>query len=453
MNQAPPVPETTRRQLLKSAAVLGGAALAGPGLVFGQGGNKTLNLAAVGLGGQGAGDLANSAKGANVRVVGLCDVDSVNLARSGKRYDGAKTFKDYRVMLDEMGKDIDALLVSTPDHMHGPIALAAMQLGIHVHVQKPLAHNVAELRAMQSMAEENPKLVTQMGTQIHSHSAYRTATATVHSGVIGKVSEAHLWVSKSWAGKDNALPQGNDPVPDRLDWDLWQGPVPERPYVNGAYHPGNWRRWKAFGTGTLGDMGCHIYDPVFSCLDLGMPTSIISKGPQHYDHSFAPDTDVRYTFGQTKYTTKEVAFRWTDGSRGSRPDATRAQLPEGVKLPRSGMFLVGEKGVILVPHFSAPSLYANGEAMDPSLIQTIPGKDHYTEFTDACRGVGKTSTPFSYSARVTEAVLVGVIAGDFKDRMLKWDSPKLQFDHAPATAKVHRTYREGWDVLKNHGVG
>lgn len=444
-----PLAQPTRRQLLKSAAVLGGAALAGPALVFGQPANKMLNLAAVGVGGKGASDLSASAAGTNVRVVALCDVDSVSLTRAGKRHDTAKTFKDYRVMLDQMGKDIDAILISTPDHMHGPIALAAMQLGIHVHVQKPLAHNIAELRAMQTMAQDNPKLVTQMGTQIHSHSAYRTAAGAIRSGLIGKVSEAHLWVSKSWAGTAAGRPDRTDPVPGRLDWDLWLGVAPDRPFVNGIYHPGNWRKWKDFGTGTLGDMGCHIYDPVFSCLDLGMPTSVLSKGPQHYNECYAPDTDVQYTFGPTKYTTDQVTFRWTDGNRGSRPDASRAQLPEGEKLPGAGMFLVGEKGIMVLPHISAPRFYTKGQKLDVD-VKNLESQDHYKQFTDACRGVGKTSTPFSYSARVTEAVLVGVIAGDFKDRELKWDSKKLSFDHAPATTKVKRTYREGQDVLKQN---
>lgn len=444
-----PIYRPTRRELLRGSLALGAAALAGPSIVYGQGPNETLNLAAVGVGGKGASDLAGSAAGKNVRIIGVCDVDRTKLGGATQRYTDAKGFTDYRVMLDKLGKDIDALLISTPDHMHGPIALAAMQLGIHVHVQKPLAHNIAELRMMQVMAQKNPKLITQMGTQIHSHSAYRTAAATVRSGAIGKVSEAHLWVSKSWSGPKSGRPDREDPVPADLDWDLWLGVAPDRPYVNGAYHPGNWRKWKDFGTGTLGDMGCHIYDPVFSCLDLGMPTSVISKGPQTYAETFAPDTDVRYTFGQTKYTTEEVAFRWTDGRGASRPHANRAQ---GAKLPGAGMFLVGEKAVMVTPHIGAPYFYKDGEKVEVEVVEK-DSNDHYTEFTDACRGVGKTSTPFSYSARVTEAVLVGVAASSFKDHELKWDSPKLSFDHAPATNLVHRTYREGQDMLKQLGQG
>ena len=153
--------------------------------------------------------------------------------------------------------------------------------------------------------------------------------------------------------------------------------APTRPYVKGAYHPGNWRRWKDFGTGTLGDMGCHIYDPVFSCLDLGMPTSVVSNGPQNYDESYAPDTDVRYTFEPTKYTTDKFTFRWTDGRGTSRPDITRVQ---GVKLPGAGMFLVGEKGVMVLPHVGNPRFYTDGKQMEIEVVQK-ENKNHYTEFT------------------------------------------------------------------------
>jgi len=435
----------TRRSLLKaSLASAITLPLLGPRITYGQQANETLNLASVGVGGKGWSDLNNSARGQNVRVVALCDVDSNNLGTAVGRFDQAQTFCDYRVMLDQMGDDIDAVLISTPDHMHGPIALAAMQLGKHVHVQKPLAHNLGELRAMQNLAAANPHLMTQMGTQIHSHEAYRTAAAMIRSGVIGKVSEAHLWVSKSWAGPPEGRPDHEDPVPDNLNWDMWLGVAPHRPFVTGIYHPGRWRGWKDFGSGTLGDMGCHIFDPTFSCLDLQTPLSVISRGPQHYEETFAADSDIVYKFSGTEYTTDDVLFRWTDGNGPSRPDAARAQLPEGMNLPAQGMFLVGENGVMLLPHYgSMPTFYRNGQVLDIQ-VESVGSNNHYTEFTDACRGVGETSTPFSYSARVTEAVLVGTIAGRFKDRELTWDSEALTFDHQPATDGVSRTYRDGW---------
>ncbi|MGI9457727.1 MAG: Gfo/Idh/MocA family oxidoreductase, partial [Aeoliella sp.] len=229
--------------------------------------NETLNLASVGVGGKGWSDLTSSAAGKNVRVVALCDVDANNLGHAASKFTDAAKFADYRRMFDKTAGDIDAVLVSTPDHRHAPVALAAMALGKHVHVQKPLANSLSDLRQMQEMAADNPNLVTQMGTQIHSHEAYRTGAAMIREGAIGKVSEAHLWVGKSWVGPKTGRPDKTDPVPPHLDWDLWLGASPERPYVDKIYHPASWRGWKDFGAGTLGDMGCHIFDPVFSALD------------------------------------------------------------------------------------------------------------------------------------------------------------------------------------------
>lgn len=432
----------TRRRLLQAGiAATATIPLLGPRITHGMQANETLNLAAVGVGGKGWSDLLSSSEGQNVRIIGLCDVDANNLGKASDLFEQANTFTNYRVMLDELGRDIDALLISTPDHMHGPIAIAAMQLGIPVHVQKPLAHNIAELRTMMQLAESN-QLVTQMGTQIHSHQAYRTGAAMIREGVIGKVSEAHLWVSRSWSGPPEGRPNRTDDIPDSLSWEHWLGAAPHRPYVNGLYHPGNWRGWIDFGSGTLGDMGCHIFDPVFSSLDIQTPTSVISRGPQHNPETFALDSDISYQFEGTQYTTDNLFFRWTDGNRNSRPNRAKAQLPDDVDLPRSGMFLVGEEGVMLLPHWAMPTFYKDGEVLNIE-IESRGAKNHYTEFTDACRGVGQTSTPFSYSGRVTEAVLLGTIAGRFKDRELAWDSANMRFDHAPATAVTHREYAEG----------
>jgi len=440
--------QTGRRRFLQTTlAATAGLLMSRAGYAAGP--NETLNLASVGVGGKGWSDLRSSAAGKNVRVVALCDVDSNNLARAAKAYPKAQTFADYRRMLDQLGDDIDAVLVSTPDHMHAPIALAAMERGKHMHVQKPLSNNLSDLRAMQRLAAENPNLVTQMGTQIHSTDAYRTGVRMIQQGAIGKVKEAHLWVSKSWAGPKEGRPSRVDPVPASLNWDLWLGASPERPYVAKTYHPGNWRGWRDFGSGTLGDMGCHIYDPVFTALELGAPTSVVSRGPEHYEETFAPNSEVGYEFAATDYTTENFKLRWTDG-RGKRSAAAQVELPKGVRLPGAGSVMIGERGVMVLPHWSAPSFYSAGEKMDIA-IQSAGNRDHYTEFTDACRGEGETSTPFSYSCRVTEAVLVGVVAGSFRDRQMQWNSTELSFDHPAATEQVDRTYREGWQPAALEG--
>ena len=439
MNSGNPV---TRRTFLLSS-IAGASALALPSLrAFGGRPNETLNVACIGVGGMGASDLASIASGDNVRIVALCDVDARNLAGAAKRHPGAQTFSDYRVLLEQHAAGIDAVVVSTPDHMHGPIAISAMQRGKHVYVQKPIAHNLDECRVMTKLAADK-KLVTQMGTQIHAHTAYRTSVAVLRAGTIGRVREAHLWVGKSWAGPADGRPDNADEIPAHLDWDAWLGVAPARPYVEGRYHPANWRGWKDFGCGTLGDMGCHIFDPVFTALGIGAPNEVVSRGPQHYEETFAPDSDIQYRFPGTDHTTKSFTMRWTDGQK-SRPASEKAQLPDGVNLPGAGSFLVGEKGVMVIPHWGMPRLYRNGAAFETSL-EPVPSVHHYHEWTDACRGEGKTSTPFSYSGPLTEAVLVGTVAGRFKDEVLKWNSDQLTFeDHVGANALVRRSYRPGW---------
>ena len=443
----------TRRDLLKAGLAAAAATpLLGPRIGFGRQANETLQVASVGVGNMGWADLTQIAGGKHVRIVALCDVDSNNLGKATKQFPQAKTYRDYRRMFDKMGGDIDAVQISTPDHMHGPVALAAMSLGKHVYVQKPLAHNLAELRAMADMAAEK-KLVTQMGTQIHSHEAYRTAVAMVRAGAIGRVSEVHLWVSHStWSGPATGRPDHADPVPESLAWDLWLGVAPERPYVKEIYHPMKWRSWKDFGAGTLGDMGCHIFDPVFSALELRPPTSVISRGPQDYEETYAPDGDITYQFAGTKHTTDAITCRWTDGHDGSRPEVAKAQLPQDVSLPSSGSFMVGEQGVMLLPHYGPlPTFFSDGQPMDIA-VESVGGVNHYHQWTDACRGEGQTSTPFSYSCPVTEAVLVGTVAGRFHDRPLHWDSQQLRFDDPAATELVHRIYRDGRQLQGLPGV-
>lgn len=406
---------------------------------------ERVRLAAIGVGGQGAYDLGQLASHPRLDVVALCDVDANHLAAAAARHPDARTFRDWRVLLDELESEFDAVLVSTPDFMHAPIALAAMDLRKHVYVQKPLAQCLAELRAMERAAERT-RVVTQMGTQIHAHEAYRTAVALIREGVIGKVHEAHLWVKRSWAGLPGGIPDREDPVPDTLAWDLWLGVSPPRPYVEGIYHPAQWRRWRAFGTGTLGDMGCHLFDPVFGALELGRIRSVVSRGPQHDAEGYAPDGDFRYVFEATPRTAGPLPFRWTDGSGPSRPDASRAQLPEGVSLPGAGSFLVGEKGVMVLPHWSMPRFYRDGEPMEVEVV-SVGGKNHYHEFVDAILGEDETGSPFSFACPVTECVLVGVVAGAFRDRELSWDSQALRFDDDDANALVHKTYREGCSPL------
>jgi predicted dehydrogenase len=407
---------------------------------WGQSPNETLRVASVGVGNMGWGDLTSVAADPKVRIVGLCDVDSNSLGKAAEAFPQAKTFRDFRRMFDELHGEIDAVTVSTPDHMHGSVALAAMSLDKHVYVQKPLAHNLAELRLMCKTAADKG-VVTQMGTQIHGAEAYRTAARALQQGVIGKVSEVHLHVDRNWSGPMKR-PAGVKP-PANLDWDLWLGVAPERPYAPEVYHPMAWRGWRDFGTGSLGDMGCHLFDPIFTGLGLAAPIEVVSHGPQHGAETFAENEEVVYTFAGTPLTADRVTFRWTDG-RAQRA-VEKAQLPAGMALPGGGSFVVGEKGVMLLPHWAMPTFYSKGEPLEVN-VEPAGSVDHYQEWTHACRGEGQASTPFSYSGPVTEAVLVGTLAGHFPNQPLKWNSADLAFDDPAATELVHRRYRQGWEI-------
>ncbi|MCB9868515.1 MAG: Gfo/Idh/MocA family oxidoreductase [Planctomycetes bacterium] len=427
---------------------------------------RTLRVAHVGVGGMGAGDLAQVAKAKDVQIVALCDTDTRRLDHASKQHPAARRFADYRRLLDAVAKDLDAVVVSTPDHMHAPIAAAAMQLGKHVYCQKPLAHDPHETRVLAKLAQRTG-VVTQMGIQIHSHGAYRTAVALLRGGIVGKVHSVHLWVGKSWAGPAGGRPKQVDPVPQELSWDLWLGVAPARPYAAKIYHPANWRGWLDFGTGTLGDMGCHIFDPVFAGLELGAPERVVSRGPQHHHETYAADSDITFTLPGTAHTTPKVTLRWTDGRaagsqatlRSGLSEAVRAHLPKPpappepgapkIKtphaLPSSGSLVAGERGVLVIPHWGPPRCYRAGAPV-PIPGEPLPSRNHYHEWVDACRGSGKTSTPFSYAAPLTEAVLLGCIAGHFRGVELAWDSRALRFENPAAQARVERTYRKGWSL-------
>lgn len=435
----------TRRDALR----LGVAALAaGPFLrtrrALAAGPEQKVRIASVGVGNKGWDDLRSIASAPDAEIVAICDVDENFLGVAQKEFSRAAAFRDYRVMLDKLGDGIDGVIVSTPDHMHGAISLAAIDLGKHVYVQKPLAHNLAELRAMCDAAAKQG-VVTQMGTQIHGNEAYRTAAKMLRDGAIGKVSEVHCWIGRGLPLPATERPAGkSDAVPATLDWELWQGVVPAEPFISGYYHPFNWRMWRDYGCGMLGDMASHLFDPIFTGLDLKAPLTVRSGGPAHLRDTFSPDTEVEYRFAGTPLTTERVRFRWTNGK--FTPDASHAQLPEGVKLPASGSYVVGDKGVMVLPHWAMPSFYANGKPMEIEVV-SAGNVDHYHEWVSACRGAAKTGTPFSFSGPLTEAVLAGTIAGAFPEETLAWDSAGLKFDHDGANALVHRKYRDDWRPL------
>jgi hypothetical protein len=405
------------------------------------------SFAAAGMGGY---DLQNIANHSAVQLVCAAEVDLSHLAQLRKRFseEKVKVYQDWREMLDKEGKRLDSVNVGTPDHMHAPMAMAAMQLGLHAYVQKPLCHDLYEVRRLTEVAREK-KLVTQMGIQIHSAAYYRIGVKLIQAGAIGKVREVHLWSCKKW-GDGTPRPERSDPVPATLNWDLWLGVTAPRPFLAGGYyHPGNWRKRLDFGTGTFGDMGCHIYDPVFEALALTAPLTVRSEGPAPNRWNWATDAVIHYQFPGTPFTEgPTIPLTWYDGDQ--RPPKDVQALLEDKKVPAQGSIFIGTNGVMLLEHIGRPVLFPQARFKDYPLPHDS-GSNHWKQFTDAILGQGQTSAAFSYSGPLTEVVLLGSVATYFPHTTLEWDAPALQFKNsAEANRLVRRTYRPGWEV---HGLG
>ena len=429
----------TRREFLRGSASLVTSAMWLPSMMRTKPLEGRLRLASIGVGGMGSSDLGQFLGHPNIDVVAMCDIDAANLAGAAKRAPGTATFVDWREMLEKMGEGIDAVNVATPDHTHAPASMAAIQMGKHVYCQKPLTHSVYEARQLRLAAAKH-KVVTQMGIQIHSHTAYRTAVKIVRDGTLGKIKEVHSWSNKGW-GYEGAKPVASE-VPKGVDWDKWIGTAPMRPYASGHYHPGNWRKWCDFGCGTMGDMGIHILDPVASAIGLGLPTSIVSASklsPPMDSHAMS--NQVEYTFAGTEYVVPGFKLTWYDGNMS--PDKTDWPVEN---LPGQGSMFIGEKGYMLLPHIADPQLLPAADFKDYE-IPTQAGANHYHLWADACLGEGQTTAGFDYAGPLTEVLLLGVIANRFPTQRLEFDAEKLAITNfAEADQLLRREYREGWEV-------
>ena len=443
-----------KRDFIKTSAALAGTALLPSSIFAMTKGTKRLRTAHIGVGGMGAADLKSIASHEAVDVIALCDVDQNNLNAAQQLYPNAKTFSDYRDLLKNMADEIDAVVVSTPDHTHAPASLLAMEMDKPVYCQKPLTHYVSEARTMRQLAEKK-NLVTQMGIQVHSFYDYKLATLLIQSGIIGKVHKVHAWSPKNW-GYDGPVPKGEDPVPNHLDWNLWLGTSPERPYKETVYHPGNWRKLVDYGCGTLGDMGVHIFDTPYNALALDVPMTIQNKCRKPNGFGFPENNNVTYTFPGTKYTAETLTWVWSDGP-GAPSSNKELKLPNKDKLPLQGAMFIGEKGRLLLPHFmELPKLIVDGAYQEIEVPKYDPNGSlgttqndyerdapkHYHQFVDACLGKDQVSAPFSYAARLTETILLGVIAGRFPNKTLHWDSEKALFKEEEANVFLSGSYRD-----------
>jgi predicted dehydrogenase len=402
----------------------------------------TLLHASFGASGMAASDIGSLTASKHLRLVAVADVDLNRTADIRKRFPNVRVYQDWRELLDKE-KDLTSANISTPDHMHAPITMRCMQRGLHVYTQKPLTQTIYESRQLKRVAADR-KLVTQMGIQIHSHQVHRQVVAMIQGGAIGKVREVHSWSDKTW-GDRAARPDRNDAVPANFSWDQWLGVAAERPFIgNGYYHPGNWRKRLDFGTGTFGDMGCHILDPVFTSLSLTAPINVRAEAGAVNAHNWGLDCQVRYTFPGTKVTTDRLTLFWYDGA--ARPPREVQNRIGNRKLSGQGSLYIGSDGVLYSPYIAAPILLPEEKFRDYQ--RPNPGaENHYLQWVEAVRGNGRPSAPFDFSANLTESVLLGCLATRFQKSTLDWDTAKLQItNNKEANEHVRRRYRKRWEV-------
>lgn len=433
--------KTTRRGFLKggTAAGLGLLFLRDSKLAFAYTANEKLNIAIVGAGGQGGGNLSNVS---SENIVAICDVDARRAGDAFQRFPEAKKFTDFRRMLDKMDKQIDAVVVSTPDHTHAAASIMAMKLGKHVYCEKPLTYSIYEARLMRDIAARH-KLATQMGNQGTAASGFREAVEVIKSGALGSVREVFVWSNRPVWPQGIDRPKETPPVPPELDWDLWLGPAPTRPY-NPIYLPFNWRGWIDFGTGALGDMGCHTMNLPFMALELENPVSIEAEVVGMTSETYPKQSVIRYVF-PARGNKPPIALHWYDGGLKPSPDVLFAE-----DLPGSGCVIIGDKGRLhaLDDYGSSYRLlpaekYEGFKPPEPSLPRS-PG--HHAEWIRACKGGTPAMSNFDYAAKLTETVLLGnlaILAGE----KIYWDSKRMKAVNCPKLDRfISRPYRKGWKL-------
>jgi hypothetical protein len=435
---------THRRDFLKQSALAGAGAWTIGRDLFAkdQSPNEKLQVAIIGANGQGGGNLNNLARIDGVRIVGLCDIDDHRLAEPAKKFPEVKTYNDFRKMLEENAKGIDAVVVSTPDHTHAVATVMALKMGKHVYCEKPLTHSVHEARVVAKAAAE-AKVATQMGNAGHSSDAYRRVVELIRAGAIGPVREVHTWTNRPIWAQGQGRPKDRPDCPDFIHWDLWLGPAPERPY-HPAYHPFSWRGWWDFGTGALGDMACHIMDPAFWALKLGYPRLIEAGSPPINPESPPKWSIIRYEFPE-RDGMPPVTLYWYDGGR-----LPPWELWEGERLNKDGgVIFVGEKGKrLLVGHVSTPKLLPEKDFQDfQPPEKTIPRSiGHHAEWVKACKDGGETGTNFAYAAALTETVLLGNVALR-AGKALEYDGDAMRITNdTDANHYLQREYRKGWSL-------
>ncbi|MBU6238685.1 MAG: Gfo/Idh/MocA family oxidoreductase [Planctomycetes bacterium] len=437
-----------RRTFVAQTITAGTVACVAPGILHGSNRVKELHVAAVGCNGMGWSDLSSVGSHTSVKFVGFCDIDENRFDQVDKGFPGVKHYSDYREMLSELGDRVDAVIVSTPDHMHAPVAMMAMGMGKHIYCQKPLTHTVWEARQMRLLATKK-NLTTQMGNQIHSANEYRGGVRMIQEGKERgrKVVEVHSWVGvqgRQYCKRTDRPAEASPPA--NVHWDLWLGAAPWRPFAPDVYHPFKWRDWQDFGSGALGDFACHILDPVFTALQLTAPTSIVAQNEGTTREVWPGPEKITFTFPGTQYTSgKELKVVWYDG--GLKPSADFVKLPEGKELPGAGSLFVCENGDMMVlPHVGAAQWHRNREVLKQDIPMGL-GTNHWHDWVNAVLEGKKTTDGFEYAGPLTEAVQLGNIATRLPGATLKWDAVAFQLEgHADAQGMLTKSYTKGFEV-------
>jgi predicted dehydrogenase len=444
----------TRRQFLFSSAAVSSFLFLPAQIALGRGEdspNNKLNIAGIGIGGQGGSDL-NDVSSEN--IVALCDVDWQYAAHTFDKYPKAKRYKDFREMLDKE-KSIDAVVVGTPDHTHAIVSMAAVKHGKHVYCEKPLTRTVVEARAL-AQAARKAKVATQMGNQGMAFEGNRLINEWLWDGAIGPVREAHVWSDRPthrgkmplWWAQGIDRPKETPPVPDTLDWDLWLGPAPSRPY-HPAYAPFRWRGWWDFGSGGLGDMGIHNLAPVFAALKLGAPQTVQASSTPVFPETVPLAAMVHYQF-PARGDMPAFKLHWYDG--GLLPERP-AELEANRELdPEDGIIFVGDKGKMLVTGWGGEHPRLLPESRDkeyPRPPKTLPRSiGHHKEWIEACKHGTPTRSNFDFAGPLTEAVLLGSVCIRNGGEKLEWDSANLKITNDPDANKLlHYEYRKGWEPM------
>ncbi len=430
----------SRRQFAKGTAAALAIPIFLPSRVFGA--NERLNVAAIGAGGKGAVDIDGCSR---ENILAMADVDYVRAATSFKRFTKANRYHDFRKMLEKEGKHIDAVTVSTPDHTHAVAAAMALRMGKHVYCQKPLTHKVDEARVLTELAREH-NVATQMGNQGHSNPDSRRLVELIQAGVLGEVKEAHVWTNRPVWPQGIDRPKDKPLVPDTLDWDLWLGTAPKRPY-HPAYVPFKWRGWWDFGTGALGDMGCHNQDLAYWALDLRDPLTVEAESSPVNNETAPKWSIVKYLFPKNKKR-GPVKLAWYDG--GKKPDPA---LAKEKTLPANGSIIIGTKDMLYVPMYWGPGRFLSGRKMEDfkNVAEFLPkpkdfGRHHYQEWIDACKGGKPAYSNFDYAGPMTESVLLANVALRAGGK-IEWDAKKMRVtNNKEANQYVRHKYRGDWKL-------